>query len=205
MVGFDDVGGLQNKSSKGMRYVVLYKYAMLVWLSWWNVSQRDDGFPEGGARWKTIIPRGDIPSRYPHWHGIFVLLYRTNIQTNIPNKPQFGKISMKTTMTAGRSSENGGCFAGGHDGMANLCKPITAYDFHVGLLHCSSTASWTRSACLWVCSTLTVGANQSQSWPPQMTIILQRNRSYSYVVKRDIESMHWLYVWENYLDVFAPD
>ena len=43
---------------------------------------------------------------------------------------------MKTTMTAGRSSENGGRFdgghfAGGHDGMANLCKPITAYDFHV--------------------------------------------------------------------------
>ena len=39
-------------------------------------------------------------------------------------------------MTAGRSSENGGRFAGrhfagGHDGMANLCKPITAYDFHV--------------------------------------------------------------------------
>ena len=54
----------------------------------------------------------------------------------ILNKPQFGKISMKTTMTAGRSSENGGRFvgghlAGGHDGMANLCKPITAYDFHV--------------------------------------------------------------------------
>ena len=43
---------------------------------------------------------------------------------------------MKTTMTASRSSENGGSFAGGHfagghDGMANLCKPITAYDFHV--------------------------------------------------------------------------
>ena len=38
---------------------------------------------------------------------------------------------MKTTMTAGRSSENSGHFAGGHDGMANLCKPITAYDFHV--------------------------------------------------------------------------
>ena len=43
---------------------------------------------------------------------------------------------MKTTMTAGRSSENGGCFAGGHfagghDGMGNLCKPITVYDFHV--------------------------------------------------------------------------
>ena len=49
----------------------------------------------------------------------------------IPNKPQFGKISMKTTMTTGRSSENGGRFDGGHDGMANLCKPITAHDFHV--------------------------------------------------------------------------
>ena len=53
-----------------------------------------------------------------------------------PNKPQFGKILMKTTMTACTSSENGGRFAGGHfagghDGMANLCKPITAYDFHV--------------------------------------------------------------------------
>ena len=43
---------------------------------------------------------------------------------------------MKTTTTVGRSSENGGRFAGGHfagghDGMANLCKPIAAYDFHV--------------------------------------------------------------------------
>ena len=43
---------------------------------------------------------------------------------------------MKTTMTANRTSENGGRFAsghfaGGHDGMANLCKPIRAYDFHV--------------------------------------------------------------------------
>ena len=43
---------------------------------------------------------------------------------------------MKTIITAGRSSENGGRFAGGHfagghGGMANLCKPITAYDFHV--------------------------------------------------------------------------
>ena len=27
---------------------------------------------------KTILPRGNIPSGYPHWHGIFVLLYRTN-------------------------------------------------------------------------------------------------------------------------------
>ena len=36
---------------------------MPVWVSWWNVSQREDGFPEG---------------RVPHWHDIFVLLYRTN-------------------------------------------------------------------------------------------------------------------------------
>ena len=50
------------------------------------------------------------------WHICFI----------IPNKPQFGKVSMKTTMTASRSSENGGSFAGGHfagghDGMANHC------------------------------------------------------------------------------------
>ena len=51
---------------------------MPVWVSWWNVSQREDGFPEGGARGKTILLREDIPSGYPHWHGIFVLLYRTN-------------------------------------------------------------------------------------------------------------------------------
>ena len=25
-----------------------------------------------------VFPRGAIPSGYPHWHGIFVLLYRTN-------------------------------------------------------------------------------------------------------------------------------
>ena len=74
--------------------------------------------PEGGwfSRGRTTLA----------WHICFI----------IQNKPQFGKISMKTTMTAGRSSENGGRFAGGHfagghDEMANLCKPITAYDFHV--------------------------------------------------------------------------
>ena len=39
-------------------------------------------FPEG-ARGKTILPRGDIPSCYPHWHGIFVLLYRTNPICNL--------------------------------------------------------------------------------------------------------------------------
>ena len=29
---------------------------------------------------KSSSLRGDIPSGYPHWHGIFVLLYRTNQQ-----------------------------------------------------------------------------------------------------------------------------
>ena len=54
------------------------------------------GYPDGmSPRGKTILPSG-----YPHWHGIFVFI--------ILNKPQFDKISMKTTMTADRSSENGG-------------------------------------------------------------------------------------------------
>ena len=73
-------------------------------------------------------PEGRHSIRIPTlaWHTCFI----------IPNKPQFGKISMKITMTAGRSSENGGRFAGGHfasgqDGMANLSNPIMAYDFHV--------------------------------------------------------------------------
>ena len=81
--------------------------------------------PEGGWFSRGRSPRGNHPPTLA-WHICFI----------IPNKLQFGKISMKTTMTAGRSSENGGSFAGGHfagghDGMANLCKPITAYDFHV--------------------------------------------------------------------------
>ena len=90
--------------------------------------------PEGGwfSRGRSLrenhLPEGIHSIRIPTlaWHICFI----------IPNKPQFGKISMKTTMTAGRSSENcgrfaGGHFAGGHDGMTNLCKPITAYDFPV--------------------------------------------------------------------------
>ena len=90
--------------------------------------------PEGGWFTRGRSPRENHPPEGTHsiriptlaWHICFI----------IPNKPQFGKISMKTTMTAGRSSVNGGRFAGGHfagghDGMANLCKPITAYDFHV--------------------------------------------------------------------------
>ena len=90
--------------------------------------------PEGGWFSRGRSPRENHPPEGIHstriptlaWHICFI----------IPNKPQFGKISMKTTMTATRSSENGGRFAGGHfacghDGMANLCKAITAYDFHV--------------------------------------------------------------------------
>ena len=78
------------------------------------------GYPDG------MTPRGRMVFPRAAWHICFI----------IPNKPQFGKISMKTTMTPGRSSEKGGRFAsghfaGGHDGMANLCKPITAYDFHL--------------------------------------------------------------------------
>ena len=86
--------------------------------------------PEGGWFSRGRSPRENHPSEGRHsfriptlaWHICFI----------IPNKPQFGKISM----TASRSSENGGRFAGGNfidgqDGMANLCKPIKAYDFHV--------------------------------------------------------------------------
>ena len=104
----------------------LYKYAMPVWVSRWNVSPREDGFP--GSPRENHPPEGRHSITIPTlaWHICFI----------IPNKPQFGKISIKTTMTAGRSSENGGRFAGGHfagghDGMANLRKPITVYDFHV--------------------------------------------------------------------------
>ena len=43
-----------------------------------SILPREDGFPWGSAIEKTILPLGDIPSGYPHWHGIFVLLYRTN-------------------------------------------------------------------------------------------------------------------------------
>ena len=53
--------------------VILYKYAMPVGVTWWNVSPRE----------KTILPRVNIPSCYPHWHGIFVLLYRTNPICNL--------------------------------------------------------------------------------------------------------------------------
>ena len=121
--------------------VPLYKYAMPVWVSWWNVSQREDVFP-GRSPSENHPPEGRHSIRIPTlaWYICFI----------IPNNPQFGKISTKTTMTAGRSSENGGRFAGGHfagghDGMANLCKPITAYDFHVRY----NKAGWSISLLNW--------------------------------------------------------
>ena len=79
--------------------------------------------PEGGWFSRGRIPRENQSPEGRHSIRIPTLAW--HISFIIPNKPQFGKISMKTTMTAGRSSENGGRyagghFAGGHDGMANL-------------------------------------------------------------------------------------
>ena len=98
-------------------------------VSTWVSSKTEGGwFSRGQSPRENHPPEGRHSIRIPTlpWHICFI----------IPNKPQFGKISMKTTMTAGRSSENGGRFAGGHfagghDGMANLYKPSTAYDFQV--------------------------------------------------------------------------
>ena len=68
--------------------------------------------PERGWFSREWSPRENHPPEGRHsiriptltWHICFI----------IPNKPQFGKILMKTTMTANRFSENGGRFAGGH-------------------------------------------------------------------------------------------
>ena len=92
-------------------------YSIQIWHA--SVGTLMECLPEGG--WFSRGWRHSIRIPTLAWHICFI----------IPNKPQFGKISMKTTMTASRSSENGGRFAGGHfagghDGMANLCKPITA-------------------------------------------------------------------------------
>ena len=97
------------------------------------------GYPDGMSPQGRMVFQGQSPrENHPPEgrHSIRIPTLAWHICFIIPNKPQFGKISMKTTMTAGRSSENGGRFAGGHfagghDGMANLCKPIMAYDFHV--------------------------------------------------------------------------
>ena len=70
----------------------------------------DECLPEGGWFSRGRSPRENHPPEGRHsiriptlaWHICFI----------IPKKNQFGKISMKTTMTAGRSSENGGRFAG---------------------------------------------------------------------------------------------
>ena len=113
----------------------LYKYAMPVWVTWRNVSPREDGFLEGGARGKTILPRGDIPSCYPHWHGIFVLLYRTNPVCNYKQS----KVTDDWWFThspLGVASGNGQheALTDGirqHDDCSLLSQPITAYDLKV--------------------------------------------------------------------------
>ena len=52
------------------------------------------GHPDGmSTRGRMVFPRAATLA----WHICFI----------IPNKPQLGKISMKTTMTARRYSENG--------------------------------------------------------------------------------------------------
>ena len=116
-------------------HLTLYKYAMPVGVTWRNVSPREDGFPEGGARGKTILPRGDIPSCYPHWHGIFVLLYRTNPVCNCKQS----KVTDDWWFThspLGVASGNGqhDALTDGirqHDDCSLLSQPITAYDLQV--------------------------------------------------------------------------
>ena len=77
---------------------------------------------------KTILPRGDIPSGYPHWHGIFVLLYRTN-----PNLVRYQRkqqclpvdpVGMVDVLPVDISPVDMII-------MAKLYKPITDNDFHV--------------------------------------------------------------------------
>ena len=117
------------------------------------------GYPDGmSPRGRMVFPRAEPEGMNPPEgrHSIRIPTLAWHICFIIPNKPQFGKISIKTTLTACISSENGGRFdgghfAGGHDRMANLCKPITAYDFHVRYykytyyMHvCACTASMTR-------------------------------------------------------------
>ena len=60
---------------------ILYKYDIPLGIPWWNVSRGRMVFPEGEARGKTILPRmfHHIPSWYPQWDVIFVLLYQTNL------------------------------------------------------------------------------------------------------------------------------
>ena len=128
--------------------VTLYKYAMSVWVTWRNVSAREDGFPEGGARGNTILPRGDIPSCYPHWHGIFVLLYRTNPVCNCKQS----KVTDDWWFThspLGVASGNGQheALTDGirqHDDCSLLSQPITANDLKVryNKIECLPSGGW---------------------------------------------------------------
>ena len=117
-----------------LRHPVANHFYYIIQICHASVSILMECLPEGGWFSRGRSPRENHPLEGRHSIRIPTLAWY--ICFIIPNKSQFGKVSMKTTMTSGRSSENGGRvagghFAGGHDGMANLCKPITAYDFHV--------------------------------------------------------------------------
>ena len=87
--------------------------------------------PEG----KTILPRGDIPSGYPHWHGIFVLLYRTNPvcnckQSKVTDDWWFTHSPLSVASGNGQHE----ALTDGirqHDDCSLLSQPITAYDLKV--------------------------------------------------------------------------
>ena len=108
---------------------------MPVWVTWRNVSPREDGFPEGGARGQTILPRGDIPSCYPHWHGIFVLLYRTNPVCNCKQSKVTDDwwFSHSPLGVASGNGQHEALTDGirQHDDCSLLSQPITAYDLRV--------------------------------------------------------------------------
>ena len=106
-----------------------------MWVTWWNVSPREDGFPEGGARGKTILPRGDIPSCYPHWHGIFVLLYWTNPVCNCKqSKVTDDWWFTHSPLGVARGNGQHEALTDGirqHDDCSLLSQPITSYDLKV--------------------------------------------------------------------------
>ena len=97
----------------------------------------DEMSPRGRMVFPRAQPEGKPSSRGEIFHqdthtGMAYLFYYTE------------QTPRKISMVVGRSSENGGRFAGGHDGMANLCKPIKAYDFHVRYnnIGCSSLLNY---------------------------------------------------------------
>ena len=65
----------------------------------------------------------------------YTIKYKANVciyhYTNMPCQCGYPDGMSPRGWRENHPPEDGGHFAGGHDGMANLCKPITAYDFHV--------------------------------------------------------------------------